>query len=277
MRNTAVLTVLALALLVVPGAFADRSFSDPAGDSGAAPDITGIAVSHDAAGIVSFAVSTNQPSLAADATFWGFIDTDRDANTGFQVRGLGADRFFIADADGGVLFRVSGNTIFIDFNSSFSASYGNGTLTARMNRSELDVSDRFAFLIQADQDDANGDTVASDYAPDAPPFFEYSFVPLALTVAPATATPKAPAAGKRFVVSAKVTRSDGQPFAAGDVTCAARAGKVSLKPVAAVVNGTARCGMKIPKGTAGKSLRGSLRVTAEDATPVTRGFTFRIR
>jgi hypothetical protein len=277
MRTRIALTCLALALLVVPGAVASRSYTDPAGDSGAAPDITGVAVSHDAANVLSIAVTTNQPTLAADASFWGFIDTDRDATTGFPVRGLGAEHFFLADADSGVLFHVNGNFISIDFNSSFTASYSNGTFTARLDRSELGSTERFAFLVEADQDDANGDTVGSDNAPDAPPFFEYSFVPLALTLSPGAGTPKLPIAGKRFVVGAKVTRSDAQPFTTGNVVCSARVGRVVLRTTASVVAGSARCAMKIPKGVTGKTLRGSVTVSAEDSSPVGRSFGFRIR
>ena len=51
MRTSVALAVLALGLLVVPGAFGTRSYTDPADDSGAAPDITTIAVSHDDAGV----------------------------------------------------------------------------------------------------------------------------------------------------------------------------------------------------------------------------------
>ena len=277
MRIPIALIVVAFALLAVPGAFADRSYSDPAGDSGAAPDITGVTVTHDAAGVVSFAVTTNQPVLVPEASFWGFIDTDRNASTGFPVRGLGAEHFFLADADGGVLFHVDGAFLTVDFDSSFSASYANGTFTARLNRSELGSTEKFAFLVEADHDDANGDTVGTDYAPDAPPFFEYSFVPLALTVGPPASAPKLPVAGKRFVVSAAVTRSDTQPFAAGSVTCSARAGKLVLKPAASVGGGSARCAMKVPKSAKGKLLRGSVTVSAEDSGPVTRAFSYRIR
>ncbi len=276
MRTPIALTVVALALLLVPGAFADRSYVDPAGDSGAAPDITGVKVSHDAADVVSLAVTTNQPTLAEDASFWGYIDTDRNSTTGFPYRGLGAEHFFIADGDGGVVFHINGNIITVDFDSSFSASYANGMFTARLSRSELGNAERFAFLVESEQDDTNGDTIAVDYAPDAPPFFEYSFVPLVLTVAPVAATPKHPVAGKRFVVSTNVTRSDAQPFGAGNVVCAAKAGNVALRPVGSVVSGAARCVMKVPKGTAGKTLRGSVTVSAEDSSPVKRPFAFRI-
>ena len=276
MRTFFAVTVLALALLVVPGAFADRSYTDAAGDSGAAPDITAVAVTHDAAS-VSFSVTTNQAVLAPDASFWGFIDTDRDAGTGLTTRGLGADRFFIADADGGVIFTVEGNFISIDFDSSFSSSYSNGIFTARMDRSELGTTERLSFLVEADMDDANGDTIASDYAPDAPPFYEYSFAPVVLTVARPTGAPKLPTAGKRFVVSAKVTGSDSLAFTAGTVSCAAHAGKVAVRATGSVAAGTARCAMKVPKGSSGKTLRGSITVTADGFAPATRAFGFRIR
>ena len=277
MRIPIALAVLALALLVVPGAFADRSYVDPSGDSGAAPDITGVKVSHDAAGVVSLAVTTNQPVLAADASFWGYIDTDRNATTGFPYRGLGAEHFFIADGDGGVILHVNGNIISVDFDSSFSASYARRHVdrTTEPKRARHHREVRVPRRVRAGRRERGHDRRRLR-APDAPPFFEYSFVPLALTVAPAAGTPKHPVAGKRFVVSAKVTRSDAQPFGAGSVVCAAKAGNVALRPIGSVVSGVARCAMKVPKGTTGKTLRGSVTVSAEDSSPVKRPFTFRI-
>ena len=83
-----------LMLVGAPGALADRSYSDPAGDSGAAPDITSVAVSHDDT-TVTFSVTTNQTVLSPDAMFLGYIDTDGNAATGFP--GIGAEHFFLAD------------------------------------------------------------------------------------------------------------------------------------------------------------------------------------
>jgi len=106
MRTSIALAVLALGLLVVPGAFGTRSYSDPAGDSGPAPDITSVAVSHDEAGFVTLAVTTNQPTLSPDALFWGYFDTDRNAATGMQMKGLGADVIVISDGSGGFIGHV---------------------------------------------------------------------------------------------------------------------------------------------------------------------------
>ena len=111
MRTSIALAVLALGLLVVPGAFGTRSYSDPAGDSGAAPDITSIAVSHDDAGFVSLAVTTNQPTLSPDAFFWGYIDADRQAATGMPINGLGIDEMFIGDGTGALLAHIDGSSL----------------------------------------------------------------------------------------------------------------------------------------------------------------------
>jgi hypothetical protein len=277
MRTSIALAVLALGLLVVPGALGTGSYTDPAGDSGAAPDITSVAVSHDDAGFVSLAVTTNQPTLAPDTAFWGYIDADRDTSTGIPINGLGVDEMFIGDGTGSLLAHIDGSSISFAFSSTLTTSYANGVFTARFNRSEIGATDRFVFAVASELDDANGDAIATDDAPDAPPGYEYSFVPLALTVAAPVATPKAPVSGKRFVVSAAVTRNDEQPFAAGNVTCIARAGKVALKPVASAGSGAARCAMKVPKGMSGKTLRGTVTVSAEDSSPVKRAFSFRIR
>jgi hypothetical protein len=277
MRTSIALAVLALGLLVVPGAFGTRSYSDPAGDSGSAPDITSIAVSHDDAGFVSLAVTTNQPTLSPDAFFWGYVDADRNTATGWPMKGVGADVIFLSDGSGGLLGRVNGSWLEFDFDSTLTTSFANGVFTARFNRSELGTTDRFAFAVESNLGDASGDAVASDVAPDGPPGYEYSFVPLVLTVAPAAGAPTTPASGKRFVVSAAVTRGDAAPFATGRVTCTARAGKVALKPVATAVAGAARCAMKVPKGMSGKTLRGTVTVSAEDSSPVKRAFSFRIR
>jgi hypothetical protein len=277
MRTSIALAVLALGLLVVPGAVGTRSYSDPAGDSGPAPDITSVAVSHDDAGFVTLAVTTNQPTLSPDAFFWGYFDTDRNTATGMSVKGLGADVIVIGGDSGGFIGHVNGIWIEIDFNAALTTSFANGVFTAKFNRSVLGTTDRFAFAVRSELGNGDGDTLGSDDAPDGPPGYAYSFIPLALTVATPTATPKTPVSGKRFVVSVAVTRNDEQPFTAGNVTCTARAGKVTLKPVGSAVSGTARCAMRVPKGMSGKTLRGTITVSAEDSSPVKRAFSFPVR
>jgi hypothetical protein len=267
--------VCGLALLAVPGALADRAYSDPAGDSGTAPDVTAVRTTHDSAGTITFSATTNQPALASDASVYVYVDSDRNPATGLPVRGLGADHFF--SHDGEFVFHVNGNFLAVDFTSTLATSYAAGTLTARINRSDLGNTDKFAFLIEAERDDEDDSTPNdADFAPDSGPFFEYSLVAIALTVGKPVAVAGKPVAGGRFMLTAPVRRSDGQPFTAGTVTCKAKAGGVPLSARGRVVAGAARCSMRIPKSAKAKMLRGSLTVSGDDAPAVIQTFAYRI-
>ncbi len=195
------------------------------------------------------------------------------------MRGLGADHFFSHDAryGAGFVIHVSGNFISFDFTSTLATSYANGVLTASINRSDLGSAEKFAFLVEAERDDENDATPNdSDFAPDGAPFFEYSLIPIALTIGRPAAIASKPVAGKRFTITAPVARSDGQTFASGAVACKAKVGTVAIAAVGRVANGSARCSLRIPKRAKGKLLRGSLTVSAEDAPAVAKPFAFRI-
>jgi hypothetical protein len=265
----------AFVLVGASGALADGSYSDPAGDSGAAPDITSVAVSHDDA-TVTFAVTTNQPVLSPDVLFAGYIDTDKNVATGFPHNGMGAEHFFIADGDGGFVAHVNGNAIVIDFQTSLTSSYANGVLTVRIARSELDSPNDLMLGFESDLSDADGNTIAEDAAPNGPPYFTYSFAPLTLAMTRPGGTPKKPVAGKAFVVTSVVTRSDAEAVSSGQLTCQAKAGKQTLRSTGSLTGGSARCAMRVPKGAKGKVLRGSLTAKVEDAT-VTKAFKFTVR
>jgi hypothetical protein len=276
---TAVASALAaLVLIGAPGALADGSYGDPAGDSGLAPDITQVAISHDAAGMLSFAITTSQPNLTPENTFWGFVDSDQNAATGLPHLGIGADHMFLADGDGGLMSHITGNSLTFDFNADLRASYANGIETVQFPRTVIGSSDRFAIVFEADLDDANGDTIATDRAPDGPPAYVYSFVAEALTLSMGkpVGTPVKPVAGKAFVVSAPVARSDDQAFASGEVSCQARVGGQTLRASGRVASGFARCSMRIPKNAKRKVLRGSITVVADDVT-VKKPFSFTVR
>ena len=59
------------------------TFTDPAGDSGTAPDITTVVVDADAAGTIVLAITTaNQADLAADGVLDIVFDADRNGSTG---------------------------------------------------------------------------------------------------------------------------------------------------------------------------------------------------
>ena len=234
----------ALVLVGAPGALADGSYSDPAGDSGSAPDITSVAVSHDET-TVTFAVTTNQVALSPDAVFWGYIDTD--ANTATGLPDVGAEHFFLADGTGGLMAHVNGNLIELDFQSSLTSSYANGVLTVHVARSEIGSTEKLTFGFRSDLSDADGNTIAEDAAPNGSPYYTYSFAPLTLAMTKPAGAPKKPVAGKAFVVSAVLTRSDAEAVASGQVTCQAKVGKQSLRSAGSLTGGTARCAMRIPR------------------------------
>ena len=235
--------------------------------------ITCVAVSHDDT-TVTFTVTTNQTVLSPDAMFFGYIDTDGTAATGFP--GVGAEHFFLADDTGGLMAHVNGNILSFDLQSSLRTNYANGVLTVQIARSELGSVEKLTFAFEADLDDANGDTIAEDAAPNGAPYYTYSFAPLALTMSQPAGAPRKPVAGKAFVVSAVVTRSDAAAVASGQVTCQAKVGKQTLRSSARLNGGTALCAMRIPKGAKGKVLRGSMTAQVEDAT-VTKAFKVTVR
>src|SRR4051812_47990610 len=72
----------ALALVVVSGIGAVATNGDAVGDSGGAPDIVSSSVDNDAAGNVTFTVTDNQATLAADAAVLVGINSDNNASTG---------------------------------------------------------------------------------------------------------------------------------------------------------------------------------------------------
>src|SRR6478735_6323608 len=66
-----------LALVAIPLALGDQSYTDPTGDSKTGPDITGVSVSNDATGLLTFRVTTVAP---IDNLTDVYIDLDTDAN-----------------------------------------------------------------------------------------------------------------------------------------------------------------------------------------------------
>lgn len=85
-------------------------------------------------------------------------------------------------------------------------------------------------------------------------------------------------AGERFGAVAKVTRDDtGERVRSGTIRCRAAIGGVALTPEQATFrNAVAKCVWRLPAGSAGKTVRGSMTVRALGST-ATRAFAERIR
>ena len=277
-RLAAAVAVLGLlALLTVPGALGELFYTDRSGDSGLAPDITDLHVVDDPAGYITFHIGTNQQALASGAEISVYVDSDRNISTGEPRGDLGVDHEFTYGGLGlPLLTHYGGNFVVIDFNSTLSFLYAGG-LTARVHRDDLDVTDRFRFVVEAHQEDADKNTVGVDVAPDSgSQEYVLTRTPPALVVGNATATGK-PKAGGTFIVSAPLRRSDDGPVARAKVRCRAILGGALLRAKPRVSSGRAQCSMRLPLSAKGRQLRGTLAVSLNGATDwVTRSFTFRV-
>jgi hypothetical protein len=262
-----------LALCTAQLARADVSFTDPAGDSGAAPDITAVTAANDAAGNLTFTVRTNQASLGADAVVFLVFDIDQNPDTGSN----GVESFLVIASDGWEFVKWNGTQFVSAGAASANASYTNGLLTFKIGKADLGGVEKFTFWADTTQFDSAGNVLAEDTAPDGNDAYEYTITkPLTLRAGATTAVPARPAAGKPFVVRTRITRGDtGGPLASGTVTCTVRIGTAVVRATGRVSGGVATCTMRIPKTAKGKLLRGSMKVTFRGVS-TTKTFSFRI-
>lgn len=134
------------------------SFTDPAGDSGAAPDITAVALSNDDAGTITFRVEL--PNRSEPATgFMLLIAVDADAN---PATGLDGVEYLIgADGDVAILSRWNGSDFEFSMPASLTSAYANSGVTVSINRADLGGTSGFLFAVIVSEDG-----VDFDYAPD---------------------------------------------------------------------------------------------------------------
>src|SRR5262245_24641305 len=263
-----------------------QTFTDSVGEDPNAPDITSIAVSNDDAGLITFQINiSNRPALTQDMYLLIFLDTDRNAATGF-ANALGSD-YAIQLVPGAVdLFQWNGS----DFvpaaaQSSLTYVYGTAGATIRISAADLNKTKGFNFGVAAVSGvtfDATGnpnfDNTHQDNAPDlGHGFWSYQVLTkLVLTVTAFTTSPKPAKAGRTFSVSMAATENDtGGPVQAGTVACVATlAGKRVVTVSHVVANGVATCVWRIPKTAKGRLMRGTITLTVQGAR-ITRPFSAR--
>jgi hypothetical protein len=279
----ALLSCVALAALAPGSSRADSAFSDPVGDGVntpalIAPDISSVAVSSSPQGLVTFTITiANYQSLPLLSGVAIGLDLDRNRATGddgteafigylvglFGQRGLAFDRW-----NGTELAEVEPTTA--------TAAFSNGVVTLTVPRAEL--LDTTSFDFQAAGIMTDLEDVAYDFAPDDGWWsYELAVAPVTLTAASPAGVPASPRAGRPFVVTTVVTRSDTSgPLADAAVTCTARVGKVRVRALARFRAGRAECAMTLPRTASGGTLRGSITVRAAGSS-VVRPFSFRVR
>jgi hypothetical protein len=290
------LAVLAAALVLVPGAAFGRTahatansqtFADSTGEDANAPDITGVAVSNDDAGNITFKINiSNRPAMTPDMVIFLLVDSDQKVTTG-DPQGPGTDYLIELDPGSVGLFQWNGTDyVFAQSQTSLTFAYDATGATIKINANDLGKTkgmNFFAAAISGIVTDASGNpdftNAHRDFAPD-PGHGLYSYkvlTKLTLGVTAFTTTPKPAKSGKNFTAGFAATESDtGGPVASGTITCNATIAFKHITPTAkALRSGIAACQWHLPKTAKGKTLRGTVTLTVQ-GVKVTRSFTARI-
>jgi hypothetical protein len=252
------------------------TYSDAAGDSGTAPDITSVVVSNDAGNQITFRINVAKLVVPSDGHMLIAIDSDHNAATGYH----GIDYMFLGDlsTNSFAVGRWNGSDFAETSYSTASAGTDDAGLTFSINSSELGNTSDFSFWART----IHGSDVSPGNYDDAPDqgTWDYqlgSTTPLRLSVGLSTAGKAR--AGRPFVAAIEVVRSDGADttLGPGDVSCTARAGAIALKARTIVATGPAAgCGWLLPRNSRGKILHASITAALDGAT-VTKTFTRTIR
>jgi hypothetical protein len=289
-RSLTVASLLA-ALVAVPaialGAAASnsRSFPDSTGENPGAPDITSTTVSNDNVGEITFKINVaNRSSLTPDMLLLLFIDTVEGKG---DPDSLGADWAIQLTSGIVSLFKWSGaDFLSAASQSSLTYSYPASGPVIQVNASDLERPEAFNFglifgsgLTENAQGELDFTNFRTDLAPDqGKGFYTYQVLTqFSLDVAAFSVGPKPAKAGKSFSAGLAVIQSDtAGPLKAGAVTCKATISGAAV-PVKAkrLRNGVAACVWSLPRGAAGKQVKGSVSVTANGST-ASRAFVARV-
>jgi hypothetical protein len=286
MKRALVVTLAAVfaSACVLTSAFADASFTDPAGDAADAPDVTGVAVSNDKGGNILFHVTLNNFTPESRLTI--YLDTDKNASTGEE----GADYLLALDhsadpAQSGWMMGQWNGTGWASAPQHATVAVSSNAAYAefRVNKSELGGTSGFAFQVWTKRYVADAVT-ARDYAPDGP-LSTWTYELTTPTAAP-TPTPKPvvvkpvfgtllmtlPVAGRRVTYSIHVNRSDtGAPLTTGTMICDPSIAGTVIKHAEQFKNGIATLTFVVPKTARGKMLKVKVKIATgtTSATKIT--------
>jgi hypothetical protein len=270
------LAVSLAGVAVAAEAFAAASFSDPAGDQkgtpGAGLDITAVDVTHASDGLITFRVRIANYQVLPPTSFIAvFLDLDRDFNTG----DLGDDvQIGWSPSLGVAIERWDGAHYVSAPADSLTAGFSDGLFTLTIPRSELGSVGSFDFLVGTSA--VLDGTLNTDVAPAISSRWTYDLIPLVMSASRLVGSRAQPVAGKRFVVSTRISRADtGVAVTAGSVTCTARVGTTKLRATGRFAGGVAQCVMSVPRGATGKALRGTVTIRAGGGS-LQKPYSFRV-
>jgi hypothetical protein len=250
-------------------------YTDPAGDSVGAPDITSVTISNDPSGLITvrLGVTGIEP---ADTDLYVYFDTDRDSDTG-SVSGC---EYLIAvetDSTGHhwVMGRWDGDAwAQMPQSPTMGFDHTGDVVTFTLGRKDIGNAKAFDFWTASGRY-LDGEMTGEDLAPDTGRW-HYTVSVVSLVAGKLVARPTGPVSGKRFAVAMRVTRADtGAAPTGAKLSFRVTLGGKTLKATGAVAAGTARVTMIVPRASKGKQLRVAMTVTALGVS-VTRAAVYRV-
>lgn len=276
-------TIAAAALSMASSAAADQTYPDPSGDAQGGPDVTSVSVGALPAGLVSFDVTTKD-AIVANQAILILIDADNNASTGYK----GAEYGIYGGAPQALSCGCGSSATF----SKFAAWNGSALVQTQPQSFQVTMVDANELQVLVAVSDignvasfrfaAIGVSVASpdtdlDRAPDsgwytyAPAVGSTSAAP-AVSLAAPREEPSGPHAGRPFTIAAHV----GPSFAVGaTVKCLATIAGKAFRESGRFAAHRAFCSGKLPAGSAGKRLVGTMTVTINGSS-VSRRFALQI-
>ena len=143
-RALAVVGVAALVLTGVAAGANSHSFADPAGDAANSPDLTGVAISNDDAGIVTVKLTVgNRSTLAANEGVAIGLDTDQNPDTGSVF--YGAEWELDLEGTTATAYKATANGSYtqVPVPASYQASMSGGVATLTFKASDLGITSGF--------------------------------------------------------------------------------------------------------------------------------------
>jgi hypothetical protein len=273
-RTLIVLAAVALSAVAASSAGAVNAppvtFTDPAGDSGSAPDITGVSVTNDDRGLFTFTVTFATPYANSDILAI-FVDSDKNAATG-NPKELGADYLFYDD------FSVHQIQLASWQSDTWQTTTGSTTgvvvapdgktVTMTINTSDLGSSAGFNFFVLSS--DGTFDLGHTDDAPSGEGTFTYD-AQTVFTLVPGASHNGAATAGGTWTVSMTAVRSDTKATVGGEgtITCSGSEGSKKLAVVLRTFvspggghGASAVCTFRVPTKPRHALLRATVTVSA---------------
>jgi hypothetical protein len=265
-RGAPIAAVLMVALILVPAATSGE-YTDPAGDSGTAGDITSVTVAGDkATGQLVFRVTGTNLATAETSPLFVYVDSDANPLTG-NIADNGSDYAFLVDNQSYFLAHWDGAQWVETPDLSVQIFGGANQILISVNKSELGNTTVFNFFAVTLSSDPTFDSAPNDGA------FNYSIEangPRIDSVAVRKTPAGGPRAGKKFVIAPAGLKlpADGRtstsPILPASYSCTAKLGAKRLAG-----SGTGRCTIAIPKAKArGKTLTVQLAVVYQGTTKV---------